>query len=228
MEVLDDVPFELDVEALFSKLRVDRESSDAKELLELADAAAAVARPKAIYKVSFIDSKEEEGVTIEGVSFSSRVLRVNLDEIERVFPHVATCGKELDELPVPGDDFFKQFWLDTIKEMALGASSSFVSEYVKKRFAIEKMSKMSPGAGAHDVWPIEQQKLLFSLFGDVEGLIGVRLTDSSLMMPNKSVSGVFFPTEITFQTCRLCHREDCPNRSAPYDAEYAESFHGKE
>lgn len=228
MEVLDDIPFELDVEALFSKLHVEKDSSDAKELLELADAAAAVARPKAVYTTSFIDRKEEDRVTIEGIVFSSRVLRVNLDKIERVFPHVATCGKELDELPIPGDDFFKRFWLDTIKEMALGASSSFVSEYVKKRFGIEKMSRMSPGAGAHDVWPIEQQKLLFSLFGDVENLIGVRLTESSLMMPNKSVSGMFFPTEVTFQTCRLCHREDCPSRSAPYDAEYAESFHEKE
>ena len=48
---------------------------------------------------------------------------------------------------------------------------------------------MSPGASEKYVWPIEQQKELFSLFEYVEKLIGVKLTDSYLMIPNKSVSG---------------------------------------
>jgi hypothetical protein len=228
VEVLDNIPFKLDVDALFAKVRVEKGGEDAKELNALVETAKPLLRPKALYKVSFIDHKGDDSVEIEGVTFTTRVLRVNLDKVERVFPHVATCGKELDEIPVPSSDFFKRFWLDTIKEMALGASTRYLNQQVKKRFAIQKMSRMSPGAGAHNVWPIEQQKLLFSLFGDVEALIGVRLTPSFLMLPNKSVSGIFFPTEVTFETCRLCQREKCPSRSAPYDAEYAKTFHKNE
>ena len=77
---------------------------------------------------------------------------------------------------------------------------------------------MNPGSGDVDIWPIEQQRELFSLFGDVKALIGVTLTDSFLMIPNKTVSGVFYPTEVDFVTCQLCHRERCPNRRAPFDA----------
>ena len=74
---------------------------------------------------------------------------------------------------------------------------------------------MAPGSLAD--WPITQQQQLFSLFGDVEAKIGVRLTDSFLMLPMKSVSGVYFPTETSFESCRLCPRKVCPGRRAPYD-----------
>ena len=61
--------------------------------------------------------------------------------------------------------------------------------------------------------------------------IGVRLTDSFVMLPMKSVSGVYFPTEHTFASCQLCPRDDCPGRSAPYDPKlwkerYAEGSEG--
>ena len=48
--------------------------------------------------------------------------------------------------------------------------------------------------------------------------LGVRLTDSLLMIPSKSVSGIRFPTEQTFASCQLCPRAGCPSRQAPYDA----------
>jgi hypothetical protein len=66
------------------------------------------------------------------------------------------------------------------------------------------------------VWPIEQQRSLFALFGDVEALIGVALTESYLMLPTKSVSGVYFETDQSFISCQLCTREACPGRRAKY------------
>ena len=38
------------------------------------------------------------------------------------------------------------------------------------------------------------------------------------MIPNKTVSGLLFPTEEDFHTCQVCHRDPCPNRRAPFDA----------
>jgi hypothetical protein len=76
---------------------------------------------------------------------------------------------------------------------------------------------MSPGSGDIDVWPIEQQKPLFSLLGDVESLIGVRLTDAMLMIPTMSVSGILYASEADFESCQVCHREGCPRRKAPFD-----------
>ena len=37
------------------------------------------------------------------------------------------------------------------------------------------------------------------------------------MKPIKSVSGIWFPTEESFESCRLCPREQCRGRRTPYD-----------
>jgi hypothetical protein len=76
---------------------------------------------------------------------------------------------------------------------------------------------MAPGSLTD--WPLREQRPLFALLGDTEALVGVRLTDSCLMLPNKSVSGIRFPTEKHFESCQLCPRPDCPGRRAPYDAD---------
>ncbi len=223
MEILDNIPFELNFDTLLSRLHLEKESKYTKEVRNLVETVEPIIAPKAIYEVSYIQNKGYDTVTIGEVTFTSRVMRVNLDKVERVFPYIATCGKEVDEITVSSDDFLRRFFLDTIKEMALGASIGYLNNHLKRKYALGKMSRMAPGASAPDVWPIEQQKQLFSIFGDTEDLIGVRLTDSSLMIPNKSVSGISFPTEIPFESCQLCPRERCPGRRAPYDEKMLET-----
>ena len=94
-----------------------------------------------------------------------------------------------------------------------------LDEHLNRKFLLGKTSTMSPGSGDATVWPIEQQRDLFALIGDVEGMIDVKLTDSFLMIPNKSTSGIVFPTEKDFRSCQVCHRENCPGRSAAFDPE---------
>jgi hypothetical protein len=158
-------------------------------------------------------SGEQEG----RARFVSKVLRANLDEVERVFPYVATCGPELDAIPIAGDDIFGQFCRDTLKEMALHAAMAHLVTHLKEAYSLETLVSMNPGSGDINVWPIQQQRELFAFFGDAPESIGVVLTDSCLMVPNKSVSGLFYPSEDGFQSCQLCHREKCPNRRAPFD-----------
>jgi hypothetical protein len=227
MEVLQ-APFNVKVEDVLRKMRVkpgnDRIESVVRELVEKARP---IARPKAVYEVSYIDSKEDDTVTIAGVKFASHVLRVNLDKVERVFPYVCTCGREMDALPFTENDLMISFCYDAIKELAVQQARSYMEEYLTKRFALGQMSRMAPGAGAAEDWPITQQKQLFSIFGDVQKLIGVKLTDTFLMIPIKSVSGIFFPTEVRFESCQLCPREQCIGRRAPFDATLAKQYRGE-
>jgi len=225
MEILDNIPFELDIDTLLAKLHINRESEDAKDVQCLAKSTIPIARPKAIYEACYIQYKNNDRVVMKGVTFTSRILRVNLDKAERVFVYIATCGRELDEIVIPSEDFIKRFWLDTIKDMALDTSIRYLNSHLKIKYALEKTSSMSPGAGSRDLWPIEQQKQLFSLLGNVEDLIGVKLTDSFLMIPNKSVSGIYFPTEINFESCQFCPRKVCPARRAPYNKNLLESYY---
>jgi len=157
------------------------------------------------------------GATVQRARFTSRALRVNLDEVERVFAYVATCGGELDSMPVASGDVFGQFCRDTIKEMALWAALSHLYVHLTETHQLGALASMNPGSGEANVWPIEQQEDLFAFLGDVQGSIGVALTDSCLMVPNKSVSGIFYPSESGFESCQLCRQERCSHRRAPFD-----------
>jgi hypothetical protein len=217
MKKLIDIPFALDMVSIARTVHVEPDSPDGRMLRELIEQARQIARPKALYREAFIDSKGDDTVAIEGVTFTSRMLRANLDRVERVFPFVATCGHEMDTVTLPAGDFLAEFWWDAIKAVLLGGAIWHLSEHLKQRFALGKAASMSPGSGEVDVWPIEQQRELFALLGDVKGQIGVELTESFLMKPNKTVSGICFATKVDFHSCQVCRRKDCPSRSAAFD-----------
>jgi hypothetical protein len=99
----------------------------------------------------------------------------------------------------------------------LTVAASRLVEHLTQRFLLSKTAAMSPGSGDVDVWPIEQQKELFALLGDVKQQIGVELTDSYLMWPNKTISGIRFATQVDFRSCQVCRRENCSNRAAALD-----------
>lgn len=228
MEVLNSIPFRLDTLEVLKRLRLRKENKDMERMVqELLDIVHPIAKPKAVYRVSYVDNKNGDSLYIDGVKFTSRVLRVNLDKVGRVFPYVATCGRELDEIAVPADDYMKYYCLDTIKEMALSSARSYLQDYLTRNYALGQMSRMYPGEGAAEDWPITQQKELFSVLGNVEDLIGVQLTEHFLMLPLKSSSGIYFPTEIKFESCQLCPREVCSGRKALYDSDLVKKYQEK-
>lgn len=224
VEVLNQFPFEVDTGALLSRVHVREGSADAKDLHDLVESVRDSVRPKAMYRVSYVESRDGDEVCIDGVAFSSRVLSANLREVQRVFPYIATCGKELEALDIASDDFTRIYWVDTIKGMALHASVEYLLTYLSTKYILEKTATMSPGAAEKAIWPIEQQKQLFSLFGGVEDAVGVKLTESLVMVPSKSVSGILFPTEVNFKSCQVCQRENCPSRAAAFDRELMRSY----
>ena len=224
MEILNEIPFVLDSVTLMKQAHTEPGSDDAKELRALVDVAMEVGKPKAAYTVSFVDGRDGDTVVIGGVSFTSRTLSRNLASSERIFPLVATCGHEMDEKSPARGDMLKEFWWDLIKTHLLGAANSQLSDHLHRKFRLGKTAIMRPGSADASVWPIEQQRGLFALLGDVEQAIGVRLTDSFLMVPNKTVSGILFPTEVDFRSCEVCHRENCPSRHAAFNKELWEAI----
>lgn len=221
--ILDDIPFQLALPQLMKRARVREGSAEAAELFHLAQQGASLARPKALYLVAYITNRGEEFVEIEGFRFESTVLRVNLDQAFRVFPYLATCGQELQAWAEKFDDMLLRFWAESIKEMALGTAMVELNRHIDQSYHPGDTSSMSPGSLAD--WPIQQQKILFDLFGSYKHQISVSLTDSMLMIPTKSVSGVRFPTTSDFESCQLCPRENCPGRRASYDASLLESHY---
>src|SRR5512137_325031 len=218
MEALTQIAPALDTAALLARVHVVHDSEDAAVVTALIDQAQAIARPKALYAEAFVEGRGDDTIRIDGITFTSRMLRRKLEVVERVFPYVATCGHEMDGVALPAGDVLAQFWWDAIKAELLSAARAHLLAHLTDRFRLGQTARMSPGSGDIDVWPIEEQRLLFALLEGVTPFIGVILTESCLMIPNKTVSGLLFSTEEDFQTCQVCHRDSCPNRRAPFDA----------
>jgi hypothetical protein len=219
-----DIPFALNTDQLFENLRIKPGTDRAKEFEDLVSEVREIGKPKALYKVSFVDEKGKDTITLDGVTFTSLALRKNLDSLERVFPYIATCGTEIDDIEIEQGDLRKKLWISFLKANLLEISIQYLREQLDKRYKASELATMNPGSGDASVWPFEQQRELFSIFGDVEQLIGVKLTKSLIIVPDMSVSGILFPTEIGFQSCQLCHRENCRFRRAPFDRELWESI----
>lgn len=216
MEILQTIPINVDVHAVLTKSRIKPESHDEKFLHELINSLQPAIQPKAVYRLCYVDSRQDNTITFGGVCFTSRVMQVNLAQTERVFPFIVTAGRELEEATRAATaDILHQYALDVLKETVLRQALEYVQTRLKETYNLQKIAMMNPGSLTD--WPITDQPRLFSLFGDVKQLIGVELTESYLMYPIKSVSGLIFPTEVNFVNCQLCSRKNCPGRRAPYD-----------
>jgi len=216
MEIFDSIPFVLSPGTVIQDMKMRVVPPDLKNLVSgVIERISQAAKPKAVFKEAFIKSRTYETVDIDGITFTSRVLVVNLQNAERVFPFVITSGREADEIKAESDNFMETFILDLVKEYVLREAGEYVMNHFKSRYVIQQAAYMEPGSLS--TWPIQQQKQLFTLLGDVERAIGVKLNESYLMQPVKTISGIYFPTEVEFESCMLCPQEGCSHRKAQYN-----------
>ena len=221
MPIIDNITVNISLDELRKRLHMQKDQ-DSGELQPLIDVAMQLIEPRALYDVHYIEEKLEDAVIVNGRRLKSRVLRKNLDQVERIFPFVITIGSKLGEKQAASTDLLENFYLDTIGNVALTSARKQLKRHLESQFALEKISSMAPGSLAD--WPIEEQAPLFKLLGDVNTSIGVTLTDSLLMLPAKSISGIYFPTEVSFFSCQLCPRERCESRKAKYNPKLAEEY----
>jgi hypothetical protein len=215
METIDLIPVALEPEELAVRLRFDPVRAGFESLDELIGLAQGLIKPRAVYEVSYTGAKGEETVEVAGVNFQSSILRKNLDGANKVFPYIITVGPELECAASAQGDLLKQYYLEEMANIALESAADWLVGQLEARYGVTGLANMSPGS--LEDWPITEQAKLFSIFGDTEKAVGVRLTDSMLMLPRKSISGILFPSEEGFVACQLCERERCTGRKAAFD-----------
>ena len=223
-QVLSVTGWQLPFEELAGRVRLDLCPDCEADLRQLVQAAEAVARPRAAWRrTEGISVLDKQRVAVCGIEFRSGMLAHNLEGSTCVWPYLASCGPELDELASRPDlatifeDPLAEFWLDCIKALALDAAFEALRQAVLTQAGEGRLSTMNPGSGAATLWPIEQQRPLFKLLGEpAREAVGVNLGDSCLMSPNKSVSGFFFHGAEDFDSCAYCERENCPGRRVPF------------
>jgi hypothetical protein len=226
VEVLNHIPVILEPGEIARYLHIRPERAEPSRLTELIELAKPLIALRAVCDTAYVGSSDAGSVELAGISFTSNVLRRNLDGVQKVFPYIMTIGPALEKTASSLGDLLKQYYLEEIANLVLEQGAAWLTEKLRARWGLPGLSNMSPGS--LEDWPITEQAKLFSLFGDTEKAIGVRLTDRFLMLPRKSISGILFPSEEGFAACQLCPRENCPSRRAPYDEALAAEYQNRD
>lgn len=172
------------------------------------------------YSIYSIDKIEDDTVFFEsGDSFKGPNISKILDGSRKAAIFIITLGKVFDDFinsKKDDDDYLKTIVLDAISTSLLVILGKHNNDLLREIGVIKDgwASTCSYSPGQYK-WTIEEQSKIFKML-DAEK-IGVRLTESSLMIPFFSASGVygFGPKDEIDKTrvaCDLCPRENCIGR----------------
>jgi len=181
------------------------------------DGAQQLVKPSYSYLIRRVELVHGPSVLLEnGAVFHGEVIARLLERAEEVAVFALTIGSELEDeaarlareglilqatmLETIGSLYTEQLadWVET----RIGDLARAQGRTTSRRF--------SPG---HCDWDVSQQKTVFHILR--EDCAGIRLTDSCLMIPRKSMSGIFGigDSDITdYNPCRTCEKHDCVGR----------------
>jgi len=221
--VWTDLPYTLpDAQHMAERLHVFED--DLEDFEAVYQKCAAVAAPKFVWKQAPVTLLENDDVRIGDQLFHSRILHVNMQGVETAYAYVATCGRELYEIALSCADPLERFWVDSISEQLLRSIGVSAHNRLRELAGRERLFAMNPGSLPD--WPIAQQRPLFDLIGNVYDLVGVELTDTFLMLPIKSNSGLYYASDVDFVNCEFCARGECPGRRAKFNRQKFEEKYG--
>lgn len=173
--------------------------------------------PSFSYVIRDIELVAGTSVFIEGgIIFESGVIARLLEQCNKVAVFVLTIGKYLEDMAnqLAQDGLVLQSAvLDAIgsdaAERLADSVESHISEVAHNQ-GLTISRRFSPG---YCDWDVTQQKLVFkTMKGDYAG---VHLTDSCLMLPRKSISGIIgigADQVAEYNPCKTCDRRDCIGR----------------
>lgn len=191
----------------------------AEILREITAQADAFVKPVAGYRIMPPESLkiEKKGFHVGDTYFDSGpIIATSLRKAEALALFVVTVGPALDELSArffAEPDPLKGFFVDTIGSEAVECAADHLENDIEKeaqRHGWKITQRYSPG---YCGWNVGEQHKLFSFLP--EAFCGITLTESALMKPVKSVSGVIGLGEAATRDayrCKICTMENCFRR----------------
>ena len=181
---------------------------------EMIDTISKICKPSYCYVIKEDIKIGRVNIQVEEVTFTiGKVIVEYMDKAQSIALFIATAGREfenwLEELHQQGDVWLT-FLADAIGSEIAEATARAVSLDLEQ-VAGEKQqyisNSYSPG---YCGWGVKEQQKLFSFFPPEP--CGVRLTESSLMLPIKSVSGIIAlgeQMEKKAYGCDICMMKTC-------------------
>jgi len=174
-----------------------------------------VSAPEGAFVLSeALQSTSNEEITIPALVFhAGTIVHKMLRNAERYAFFLVSAGPEPELLArklLNEGNYLEGYIADLVASVIVDLAADQVQEQVRelaKETGQHITNRYSPG---YCSWNVEEQQKLFSLFP--EGSCGISLTESSLMNPVKSVSGIIgIGAEVKFRdyTCEICPMKDC-------------------
>lgn len=176
-----------------------------RETAELmARQAADLASPRASWRRVPIAANVGDGLTLaDGTCFRCEAFHRLLHGANEIIVFVITLGPRFDESVCALIEAFEPLealFLESAGWLAIERLSTQFGGYLRRELAADGLLlglRMGPGYsysahrpdGARVMWPLEQQKELFALFGNAP--LPVELMQSAVMKPKMSRSGMF-------------------------------------
>lgn len=173
-------------------------------------------RPRFLFFISdgILDTERETLTIQDTIFYIGKTIARQLRGSEAFVFFAATAGSEFETFQhtlQQEDDMVKVYIADSlgsiIAEKAADCMEIALATFIEEK-GWKHTNRYSPG---YCGWHVSEQQKLFSLF-PVASPCGIRLTDSSLMIPIKSVSGVIgigSGVRKLEYTCGLCTCENC-------------------
>lgn len=169
-----------------------------------------------IYDEVSLDSNDKS-LTIKNIRFDIKEAAFSqLRKTESVAVFACTAGegigKRSRELMAEGDPLMGYIF-DVTGSVVVDAAASFMQDSLAESLVISGKKITNRYYPGYCGWNVSEQHKLFKLLPD--NFCGIKLTDSALMDPVKSGSGVIGIGEhvkYTRYTCSYCNRTDCTYR----------------
>lgn len=180
------------------------------------------------FEYHFFDGRidlDSNNIIIEGpngpVSFAAgRIICRQLNSASRFAVFVATAGKEYtawtDAIGACGD-MFRTYVADCVGSQIVESAADYMEKVLQSELdglGLKRTNRYSPG---YCSWHVSCQPDIFSLFPE-KNPCGIELTDSCLMIPVKSVSGIIgIGKDVRFlpYSCGICDMKQCFRRHRP-------------
>lgn len=160
----------------------------------------------------------EKSLQVEGVSFNIKpIIYRQIRQAEAVALFICTAGPVIGELShasMKSGDLLKGYVYDVIGSEVIIAAADRMQEQLRLKMAATGSgisNRFSPG---YCGWDVAEQHKLFGFFKD--NYCGITLTESALMNPVKSVSGIIVigrDVQFTPYQCKICQDKNCIYRN---------------
>lgn len=164
---------------------------------------------------------EKDKIKIKDVIFNTGVIISSaMKEADAIAIFTATLSLEFDiwlhQVKKEGD-IVKEFIANSLGSILVeGAVTNLMNELEKEMYSLNLKISNNYSPGYCD-WALNEQKKLFSILPPDTS--GIRLTDSYLMLPIKSVSGIIAlgkNVKKRAYKCDICYKKNCIKNNNPY------------